>query len=46
MRVDTAWNSPRFVTIPSICKFRIPEKYISGSMNLRTVLEGISTPSG
>jgi hypothetical protein len=31
--------------VPSICKFRIPEKYISGSTNLRTALEGISTLS-
>ena len=26
MRVDSARNWPRFVTTPSICRFRIPEK--------------------
>jgi hypothetical protein len=26
---------------PSICRFRIPAKYISGSVNVRVALEGI-----
>ena len=44
--VDSARNSPRFVITPSICRFRIPAKYISGSVNERVALEGIPTPLG
>jgi hypothetical protein len=44
MRVESARNSPRFVITPSICRFRIPEKYRSGSVNMRVALEGIPTP--
>src|SRR5947209_5987122 len=43
MRVDSARNPPRFVTTPSICRFRMPAKYTSGSVNMRTALEGIPT---
>ena len=41
IRVDSAWNSPGRKTTPSICRFRIPAKYASGSVNVRTTLEGI-----
>jgi len=44
MRVDSARNSPRLVITPSICRLRIPAKYISGSVNVRMALEGIPIP--
>src|SRR6516162_5976508 len=39
--VDSARNSPRCSTRPSIGRFRIPAKYSSGSVDVRTALEGI-----
>src|SRR5580700_4997791 len=44
--VDSARNSPRFVITPSISRFRIPAKYISGSVNVRVALESIPPPLG
>ena len=41
IRVEAARNLPRGRITPSICRFRIPEKYWSGSVNTRMALEGI-----